>query len=86
MLIIRLLMGLMVRLGDVMQQLVFAFTLAELRNRIVTAQNTMEYHGCHKSNSLRLHLGVSSLEDCEDLDALVVYLEYLEGRRDANRV
>jgi len=58
----------------------FPAFIAELKTQIVVLQNAMKYHGKHKENSLKKHLGVASLTDCVDYDALLAYRAYLEEK------
>jgi len=68
------------------QQLTFSVIddacLAAIRNRILAAWVVAKYdNGYYKANSLDKHLNVRKLSDCDDIDALAVYLAYVEGKK-----
>jgi len=68
-----------------MRQLTFGVVddacLADIRNRILAVWRVSGYdNGYHKANSLDKHLGVRKLSECVDIDELVGYLNYVEGK------
>ena len=63
--------------------LVFPEFIAEVKDRIIALWKAAGYeHGFHKRNSLRKHLDVDRLSECDDWDKLREYETYLEGKAD----
>ncbi len=54
--------------------------VAAVKNSILSLWRVADYeHGKHKENSLKKHLGVASLSDCDNYDMLLEYEVHLKG-------